>query len=117
MHAIAVRYTADDMTRIGGNRWQKAGHDRVYLDWAEFAPIEITRYKTGNLSGAAWKGDGISNRQAHKLLASLRSVYYDVHTGCLVCEYGRDDCRVADQEEIWEAVIDGIHAAVAALNA
>ncbi|WP_377273834.1 hypothetical protein [Peterkaempfera sp. SMS 1(5)a] len=42
-----IVYTVEAMTAIGGNRWTKAGKDRIYLGWAEFAGLEVSRYNSG----------------------------------------------------------------------
>ncbi|KPC86952.1 hypothetical protein ADL27_44770, partial [Streptomyces sp. NRRL F-6602] len=40
-------WTTENMVAIGGNRWQKAGHDRVYFNnWADLAGLEVHRYRT-----------------------------------------------------------------------
>lgn len=110
-----VEYTVETMTAIGGNRWTKAGKDRIYLDWERFAPLEIDYYKTGNISGAEWDGEHIANRQAGLLLGSIRKVYFDVTTGALHCQYGYSESRVATREEVWETVVAGIRTAISAL--
>lgn len=110
-----IVYSVETMTAIGGNRWRKAGRDRIYLDWTEFVPLEIERYKSGSIWSAAWDGEGISNSQAYKILGSLHGVYYDVASRELCVEYGGRSSRVVEREEVWEAVVSGVRAAIAAL--
>ncbi|MFD7016157.1 hypothetical protein [Streptomyces sp. NPDC059928] len=111
-----VIYSIETMTAIGGNRWQKNGMDRVYInDWAEFAGIEISRYNTGNISSASYRGDGISNSQAYKLLGSIDKVWFDAADGKLYARFGYSESRVASREEVWASVASGIRAAIAAL--
>ena len=97
-------------------RWQKNGHDRVYLyDWAELAGIETTRYNTGNISSACYQGEGISNSQAYKLLGCIDKVWFDAADGKLHARYGWTESRVATREQVWAAVVAGVRAAIAAL--
>lgn len=114
--ARPIVFTVENLTAIGGRRWQKNGMDRVYInDWPAFAGIETHRYKSGNISWAAYQGAGISNSQAYKLLGSLDKVWYDAADGKLHCYYGYDESRVATRDEVWEAVVTGIRTAIAAL--
>lgn len=62
----------------GGKRWQKYGKDRIYINTTELG-LEVSYYKTGNVSSASWQGEGISNADGRRLLAS--KVYVDVATG------------------------------------
>lgn len=114
--AKQVVYSIETMTAIGGNRWTKNGHDRVYLNnWADFAGIETSHYNTGNIASATWQGQPISNSQAAKLLGSIDKVWFDSATGKLHCRYGWTESRVATQAEVWQAIICGVRAAIAAL--
>lgn len=111
-----VVFSVETMTAIGGNRWQRNGMDRVYLnDWADLAGLDVSRYNTGNISGAAYQGEGISNSQAYKLLGSIDKVWFDAQTGKLHCRYGFGESRVATREELWDAVVAGVRTAIAAL--
>ncbi len=111
-----VVYSIDTMTAIGGSRWTRNGHDRVYLnEWADLAGLEISRYKSGNIWSAAYQGDTISNSQAGKLLGSIDKVWFDAADGALHCRYGYSESRVATREELWAAVVSGVRAAIAAL--
>ncbi|MFF0597902.1 hypothetical protein [Streptomyces antibioticus] len=109
-------WTAEMIVAIGGRRWQKNGMDRVYLnDWPAFAGLEISHYGTGNIASASYQGNGISNRQAYKLLWSINKVWFDTADGKLHCRYGIDESRVADRDELWDAVVAGVRAATDAL--
>jgi len=113
--ARPVVLTVENLTAIGGRRWQKNGMDRVYInDWATFAGIETSHYKTGNIASASYQGNGVSNSQAYKLLGSIDKVWFDTADGKLHCYYGYDESRVATRKEVWAAVVTGIRAAVAA---
>jgi len=114
--ARKVIYSIETMTAIGGNRWQKNGMDRVYLNnWAEFAGIETTRYNTGNISSASYQGEGISNSQAYKLLGSIDKVWFDAADGKLHGRFGYGESRVATRDDVWVAVVAGVRAAISAL--
>jgi hypothetical protein len=111
-----VIYSVQTMTAIGGNRWQKAGKDRVYLNnWAHFAGIETSNYGTGNIASASYQGESISNSQAYKLLGSIDKVWYDATDGKLHCRFGYGESRVASQDELWTAIVTGVRAAIAAI--
>lgn len=110
--APAVTFTTDNMVAIGGSRWQRGDLDRVYLnDWARFAGLETTTYNTGNIRSATWQGTEISNSQALKILQSIDKVYAE--DGKLHCKFGWGESRVAGPQEVWEAVVSGVRAAIA----
>lgn len=110
-----VVYTVETITAIGGSRWTKGGHDRVYInDWAEFAGLDIDRYNTGNISSAAYQGEGISNRQASLILGAIDKVWFDAADGKLHARYGYSTPRIG-REQVWDDIATGIRAAVAAL--
>ncbi|MFE9382409.1 hypothetical protein ACFYMO_04095 [Streptomyces sp. NPDC007025] len=114
--ARTVEFTVDTMTAIGGNRWQKNGHDRVYINnWAHFAGIETSHYNTGNIASASYQGAGISNSQASKLLGCIDKVWFDAATGKIHARFGWSESRVADRDEVFAAVVSGIRGAIAAL--
>ena len=112
----ATAYTVETMTAIGGSRWTRAGHDRVYInDWTQYLPLEINRYNTGNISWAAWEDETIANRQTGLLLGSLDKVWFDAADGKLHARYGYTESRIATREQVWAHVVAGIRAAIAAL--
>lgn len=99
--------TAEQMKAIGGREWTNpnGGELRIYLsDWPPFAGLDIDRYKTGNIRYADLDGERISNSQAAKFI--LGKVWWE--DGKL--------CGKGVHEEMWPKVIDGIRAAVAALE-
>ncbi|MFD3516259.1 hypothetical protein [Streptomyces sp. NPDC058657] len=114
--AQAPVWTVENMQAIGGNRWQRGDMDRVYFNnWAELAGIETTHFGTGNISSASYQGEGVSNRQAHKLLDSIDKVWFDAADGKLHVRYGYSESRVATRQDVWDAVVTGIRTAIAAL--
>ncbi|MFB7672964.1 hypothetical protein ACFC26_16300 [Kitasatospora purpeofusca] len=109
-------FTTETMVAIGGNRWQKGGMDRVYFDnWADLAGLDVSYYKSGNINGASWQGEGISNAQARLILGSISKVWFDAADGKLHCRYGWSESRVASPDEIWEHAVAGIRSAITAL--
>ncbi|MFJ7418009.1 hypothetical protein ACIQXD_05270 [Streptomyces uncialis] len=114
--AAQVVYSVETMTAIGGNRWQKNGMDRVYLNHTdEYLPIEVERYNTGNIRWAAWNGERISNAQASNLLCTVEKVWFDTATGKLHGRYSGVTSRIAGRDEVWQHIVTGIRADIAAL--
>ena len=114
--APKVVYSVETMTGIGGSRWTRGDKDRVYInDWAALAGLETSRYNTGNISSAAYRGEQIANGQAHKALGAIDKVWYDTADGKLHCRFGYSEPRFATRDEIWHDVITGVRAAIAAL--
>ncbi|MEU1071958.1 MULTISPECIES: hypothetical protein [unclassified Streptomyces] len=114
--AKKVIYSIETMTAIGGRRWQKNGMDRVYInDWHLFAGLDLSYYNTGNICGASWQDEGISNSQAYKILGCIDKVWFDAADGKLHCRYGFGESRVISREGVWAHVVEGIRAEIAAL--
>lgn len=111
-----VVYSIETMTAIGGNRWTKAGKDRVYLNhFLDYLPLETEYYKSGNLSWAAWNGERIANRQAGLLRSCVGNVWYDDADGKIHGQWGYGESRVASRQEVWDLIVAGIRADIAAL--
>lgn len=102
---------ADYLEQIGGKRWAKGDHDRVYLSSdvaAELIGLEVSRYGTGNVSYAALNGEKISNTRARRILQSIDGAWMDVRTG----EFNAGRYGDADWlEEIEEGARQGAAAA------
>lgn len=114
--AKPVAFTVDNLVAIGGNRWQRNGMDRVYINnWTDYLPLETDQYNTGNISWAAWEGEKIANRQVGLLLGSIDKIWFDAATGNLHCRYGYSESRVASRQDVWDTVVAGIRTAIAAL--
>jgi hypothetical protein len=76
--------TAEMFQAIGGRRWTKAGHDRVYINnWADFAGIEIGHYKTGNVAWFSIGGRQVANGRAGAVIGSIEKVWFDAADGKL----------------------------------
>ena len=66
---------------MGGRRWTKGGHDRVYIPVAlscDMIGLRVSRYGSGNVSSATLNGDRISNTMTREMLTDLDGIYYDV---------------------------------------
>lgn len=114
--ATAFVLTADHCLALGGSRWQRGDMDRIYFNnWAAFAGLELSFYNTGNISGATWQGELVSNSQGHKLHDSLHKLYFDVTDGKLYGRFGWSESRIATQQEVLDAACRGIRTAAAAL--
>lgn len=74
---MTTTFTAEQIQAIGGSPWHKDdGTLRVYLnDWVQFIGLEVSRYKSGNISSATLNGQPISNGKAARLLAA--KVYWE----------------------------------------
>lgn len=109
-----VVLTTANLIAIGGSRWTKGDHDRVYLNnWAELAGLEADYYKSGNICFATYQGEGISNSEARRILGSLDKVWFDTATGKLHCRFGY--ASSTDRDQVWANVCIGVRAAIAAL--
>lgn len=73
----------DDIISNGGNRWTKYGKDRLYLGNLAYSVggLDVSRYKTGNISGASIDGETISNSGARRLLNVTSDMYINLQTG------------------------------------
>jgi hypothetical protein len=115
--------TADAMLALGGRHWSKNGMDRIYLNnWAQFADLEVTHYKTGNVSSASFLGRRIANGRLGAIVGAISKVYFDVPTGRLMFQHhGADalDIRFYDGDrvtvDLMEIVARNIRTAAAAL--
>ncbi|WP_302420853.1 LPD38 domain-containing protein [uncultured Megasphaera sp.] len=88
------------LTDKGFNRWTKKlpnGKviDRLYID-PEYLGLELTRYKSGNISSATFNGETISNSEARRIEGT--KCYVDVVTKEVVCD--REDLKQAAQEVV-----------------
>jgi hypothetical protein len=78
----------DELTALGFSRWQKAGMDRMYINAGALGLI-CTYYKTGNISGAEFRGEHISNSEAYRMKAA--KTYIDLKLRRIVS----DSCVLA----------------------
>lgn len=92
------------LTDRGFKRWTKKlpnGKvlDRLYIK-PEYLGLELTRYKSGNISSAKFNGETISNSEARRIEGT--KCYVDVATKEVVCD--REDLKKAAQEVIDDAL-------------
>lgn len=71
---------------MGANEWHKGNYNRLYLNEAVDALIglEVTCYKSGNISSARLKGESISNAEARRIIERTCKAYIDLDTMELV---------------------------------
>lgn len=81
------------LEKAGFNRWTKNGMDRLYAS-KEAMQLELTYYKTGNISSASLMGEKISNSRARKLIGE--KIYIDVETEELTSKYDDVDYELMD---------------------
>ncbi len=71
----------EKLVEAGGNRWKRAGHDRIYfnadliLGWLGYS---WSHYNTGNISSATLNGESISNSKMKRAFCSLSKIWFDV---------------------------------------
>lgn len=86
---------------LGAKLWEKNGYRRFYLNnWTELAGVEISYYKSGNISSATLGGELISNSKAYKLGLAGGKVW--IENGQVRTQY------------LAEPVVDLLHEAIAA---
>ncbi|WP_296822822.1 hypothetical protein [uncultured Megasphaera sp.] len=73
--------------------------DRLYIK-LEYLGLELTRYKSGNISSAKFNGETISNSEARRIEGT--KCYVDVATKEVVCD--REDLKQAAQEVVDDAL-------------
>lgn len=78
--AVEIKDRIGELEAKGFKRWQKNGMDRLYLDYKQTG-IEISFYKTGNVSFVSVDGGSVSNAEGRRIMAS--KTYIDVATGIL----------------------------------
>ena len=62
----------------GFKRWTKGTMDRLYINASQLG-LDCDYYKTGNISGAEFKGKHVSNCEARRMKAA--KTYIDILTG------------------------------------
>lgn len=100
-------FTDDEINTLtdrGFKRWTKKlpngkVMDRLYIK-PEYLGLELTRYKSGNISSATFNGETISNSEARRIEGT--KCYVDVATKEIVCD--REDLKQAAQEVVDDAL-------------
>lgn len=74
--------TVEDLTAFGGKLWEKGNLRRVYFNRSELMQlcnVEVSYYRTGNLSGFSIGGEDTSNRFGREIMSVISGgVYYDL---------------------------------------
>ena len=94
------------LQQIGGRVWQKENLFRVYFnDLPGLYGLEVTRYKTGNISSAQVNGKPVSNSEAKRILIALNGQFwYDVPTRRFVSKGIDEQTTNALKERVLERV-------------
>lgn len=67
------------LTKLGGRLWEKGSMRRIYFnDLERWMGLTISRYNTGNISGARLNGERISNSQARRMLNAIDKLWFDL---------------------------------------
>ena len=74
----AVADRIEELEALGFKRWTKNGMDRLYIN-ASVLGLNCSHYNTGNISGAWFNGDRISNSEGRRM--SWAKTYIDIKTG------------------------------------
>lgn len=92
------------LEKKGFNRWQKGDKDRLYIN-AEDLGLELSHYKSGNVSAAWMDGERISNTEGRRL--SGAKTYIDVATGEL---HGTHETLTEKAQAIYDEVSEAVAA-------
>lgn len=90
---------------VGFNRWTKGTMDRLYIN-AETLGLELDYYKSGNISGASYRGETISHKRGGEMKAA--KTYIDVATGEL---HGTNWTLEQDTRQLYEETLEALEAA------
>ncbi|MEU9760303.1 hypothetical protein [Streptomyces sp. NPDC047987] len=111
-----IAFTIDTMTAIGGQRWQKNGMDRVYLNGFQAVPgLELDHYKSGSISYASLDGDKVSNAEGGRLATAVDKVYFDAADGRVHIKWGWGNPRSLTRDAIADRIFTAVRTAIAAL--
>lgn len=67
------------LKKEGGKYWEKGEHQRVYFDpslLTKHGGLDVSFYKTGNVSGATLRGRDISNAEAKRILGAVSGSFF-----------------------------------------
>ena len=81
---LHISWVAAKLMGMGGNLWERYGKCRVYLDQGELLDlcgVNISFYKSGNISVCEVGGEKASNSDGRRWLNSTSKVYYDLLDG------------------------------------
>ena len=72
-----------DLEKLGFKRWTKGNMDRMYINARDLG-LDLSYYKTGNISGATLDGEHISNSFGRDLKAA--KTYIDLNRALIVSD-------------------------------
>ena len=72
-----------ELEGLGFRRWTNGGMDRLYIN-ASALGLTTTRYNTGNISSAEFRGSRISNAEGRRMYAA--KTYVDLVKGLIVSD-------------------------------
>lgn len=93
-HTATQTPITDEQAALVGKRWEgRNGAIRYYInDWAALVGLEIDRYKSGNICGASYRGEPLSNGKAGRLLTGKLWI----EGGKLYSTIDWDDARIEE---------------------
>jgi hypothetical protein len=100
----------------GGVRWTKDGHDRVYFnDLRELFGLRVSRFNSGNVSSASWRGSKISNNEATAILSALEfgQLWFDVARDRF--QWKIENCKRHKGDALAKAIVQEIERRAAGL--
>lgn len=83
----------EKLEKAGFKRWTKGDKDRLYVNAKELG-LELSYYKTGNVSSAWFCGDSISNSEGRRLQAA--KTYIDLTSDTIISDEARLAQKVAE---------------------
>jgi hypothetical protein len=90
---MEIKGRIDELTKMGFNRWTKNGMDRMYIN-ASVLGLICTYRKSGSISCAEFRGEGISNSEGYRLKAA--KTYIDLNQNRIVSDSARLAAAAAD---------------------
>lgn len=87
----------EELIEKGARRWSKCGFDRLYVD-PKLLGLEVSYYKSGNISSASWRGESISNADGNRLGAT--KIWLEIGDGKI---YYKSFHKAAHEAELLEA--------------
>ena len=86
------------LEKKGFNRWTKGNMDRLYINATDLG-LDCDYYKTGNIKGADFCEERVSNSEARRMKCA--KIYIDIKTGEAHSDNYTLQCKV---EEILDAL-------------
>lgn len=89
---VNSKYSIQELENMGAKKWEKGGHERLYLNKAatKMVGLEINRRRQGSIESAYYNGELISNSEAYRL-NKVAKAYFDLKTGQLHIDEAETD--------------------------